>query len=120
MEENQAEPMRKKKRAKSPAPRGYPNQEQVQHGGSMIAMMSPDPVYLTCDARLHNPSKREATAIVQVFKNHTLAAHWLFRDVGERKPRQRFLPFKRGRSTKFYTPGIKRVLEDGYKTVIQR
>lgn len=112
--------MREKKRKKPSAPRGYPKLERVLHGCINIALTQPDPIFRTCDARLHDPSKREESALLQVFTNHTLAAHWLFRDVGQRKPRQMFTSFKRGRSTKFHTPGIKVYLEQRYKTIIQR
>jgi len=112
--------MSQKKPYKRSAPLGYPKLERVLHGCINIALTQPDPIFRTCDARLHDPSKREESALLQVFTNHTLAAHWLFRDVSERKPRQTFLPFKRGRSTKFHTPGIKVYLEQCYKTIIQR
>lgn len=99
-------------------PLGYPALHRVQRGCRYVAQAEPDDAYMMCIAQLHNLSKTTTAALLQVFKNTTLAACWMLRDIEQRNPEQRFAAFRKTNSTRYFTDGIAETIEKHYRATI--
>lgn len=91
---------------RSSHPKGYPSISKIERGCAIYTLAKPEIVQRTCSAKLHNPSQRDRAALLHVFKNNTLAAIWMLRDIEQRQPLQRFAKYRKRRSTKFNTQRI--------------
>src|SRR5689334_16465973 len=107
--------MAKQNPKKPSRPQNYPKLAAVQRGCAIIGQMKPDVVYVTVEAKLHNLGQQQTTALLQVFKNATLAAQWMTRDINEHKPMIRFAPYRKLNSTKYYAKGIADALRSTYR-----
>ena len=100
-------------------PDGYPDHSKVLRGSHYLAQATPEPVYITCCAQLHNPSERQSAAILQVLKINTLAGMWMLRDIAQRKPEQRFAVHRKRNSTRYLTDGIRNDIDKIYRAKIR-
>lgn len=97
---------------------GYPALHRVQRGCQYIAQAQPEDKYQTCIAQLHNLSKTTTAGLLQVFKINTLAACWMLRDIEQHQPIQRFAPFRKTNSTRYFTDGIASTIDKHYRKII--
>lgn len=100
-------------------PKGYPSISKIERGCATYTLAKPEIVQRTCCTKLHNPSQRDRAALLHVFKNNTLAAIWMLRDIEQRQPLQRFAKYRKPRSTKFNTQRIASALDTMYRNKIR-
>lgn len=98
---------------------GYPSRERIQQGVAAYEQDSPPIVYRTCRVKLHHVSQRKTAALLSVFKNYTLAAGWMLRDIEQRRPQQWFAKYHKRNNTSYYTRGIAQELDTTYRARIR-
>lgn len=107
--------MAAKKDTKQKRKLGYPREELVRRGAANYSLFKPDDVFLTVCTQLHNVSRHDEAALLQVYSNATLAACWMLRDIEERKPLQRFARYRKRNSTGYQTDAIARDIDKAYR-----
>ena len=96
---------------------GYPRSVEVERGCATYSQQTPDAVYLTCTAKLHNPSQRKTSALLAVFAANTSAAAWMLGDIKQREPRMRFEKHRAGSS--YYADRVAQQLEREYRNSVR-
>ena len=95
---------------------GYPAYDLVLQGiAQQVLKNSEEVVYQACQARLHNLSRRRTQALLQTFRNLTLAANWVLNEVEKRHTYRYFPQCRKKYSTHYDTQKIARTLAASYK-----
>ena len=98
---------------------GYPSYEKVMQGVSIIIHREPSIVYRVCAARLQDPTVRRTKALLQAFRNKTLAEHWVLSDIEKRHNYRMFPHCRKKHSTSYNTDKIAATIERSYKARVE-
>ncbi|MDP9316964.1 MAG: hypothetical protein M3R24_39935 [Chloroflexota bacterium] len=101
-------------------PLGYPSLVLISRGSDIYELREPPIVHLTCQTQLRDLHRNKEAALIQVFKNVTLAASWILRDIHQRNPLHTFRRFRIPNSTRYNTDKIADTLAKSYRPVIRK
>lgn len=98
---------------------GHPSVDDVERACKLLSEQTPDIVYITCTAKLHNPSRRKEAALLEVFKANHRAAAWLLHDIEQRNPKSRFEEYRTSGGQSYFTDRIAEYLNREYRDKVR-
>ncbi len=99
---------------------GYPLYERTVRALGIRLLRKPAVVYRSCHVKLHLSEPWQTPALLQSFKNYTLAAQLVLRDIERRKPYERLKRFYNPRTKRIATDLLRTFLEKHYQHYIER